>query len=392
MIPSLNIIDNLVVIGKQPGFKILKKKKLLKKTLEILTLFELNINCKKPVSLLTPVENNILQIAKAYSMGAKIIILDDIAQNFEPNDYYKLLNTIRKLKDISFIYLSNRDDPVLAESDRIAVLRRGSLAGFLYKEEYNPEILTQMSTGYHVPKITEENLPEVSVKNAIVMTVNPLQIGNSLFDISLNGGDIMGILVYNEETRKTILKHFTEDPLESLVINGKDAATYSQAIEAGLGLFSDELMKNSSYPVFDRFQNITFQAIKKISRLLVINKRIQNYIYDNCRKVLEEFENEKDPRWTEFIMLAYKWLAVNPKFLLVDNITSGFSPENKVKILKIISLFAQNGVGVLFLSSDIFECYALSNSIFLPVTQSRYTRVYKDQLSLEECLKIPYVI
>lgn len=362
------------ILGKL-GF--VDKKEMERRAKELLNRVGANIDPRELVKNLSVAQRQMVEIAKALSLEAKIIIMDEPTSALGPEEVEKLFEIIRQLKEqgIAIIFISHRLEEVFKIADRITILRDGKLVGVMSKDEATFDKVIYLMVNRPLGDMFKKE--EVS-KGKLILEVKNLRSA-IIKDVSfsLYEGEILGIAGLVGSGRTELVRLiFGADPKISgeIYLNGEKVEIKSpeDAVKHGIGLVPEDRQNQGLILKMSVRENIGVTIIRKILKFLgFIDKNKLTEIAENFVKRL----NIKTPSIFEKVLylsggnqqkvVLAKWLASNPKILILDEPTRGIDVGAKAEIHAIMSQLAKIGIGIIMISSEIPELLAMSDRILV---------------------------
>jgi ribose transport system ATP-binding protein len=409
LIPFLTVAEN-IFLGKEPvnRFGILDKKKMNEVTRQLLLQLKLDISPNAQVAGLRIGQQQLIEIAKALHSGASVIIMDEPTSAISDKEVENLFHIIRQLKaeGKTIVYISHKLNELFTIADRYFVLRDGEAVAAGNMKEVSQDELIQQMTGR---KLNLERTGR-SLENAEeLMTVRNISLKHPLLRItrvlsnlsfSLHKGEILGVYglmgAGRTELMECIFGLHPKNSSGEIFIQGKlvKIKSPSAAIEAGIALVPED-RKGQGLILSQTVQrNISITILKKILLWdIVINSKKEKKLADdysrrlaiktsstnNSAKSLSGGNQQK-------IVLA-KWLATNPRVLLLDEPTRGIDINAKTEIYKVMKSLAAEGMGIIMVSSELPEIMAVSDRVMV-LCEGKLTAILPADKSTEgEILK-----
>jgi ABC-type sugar transport system ATPase subunit len=386
LFPNLSVEEN-VFIGREPsraGW--VDRQQLRRNTRELLSQVGVRLNPRALVSELSVAQQQMVEIAKALSYNARVVIMDEPTSALTDTEVTALFSIIRELKqqNLGVIFISHRIEEVLEICDRITVLRDGQNTGELLAHEATPAQIVRLMVGraladlFHKEESEIAGSPVLEVRGLTRKTAKGDTSATSIEDISLtvHSGEIVGLagLVGSGRTElaRTI---FGADRMDSgsILINGKPVTIKHplDAIELGLGLVPEDRKQQALVLELPVRENISLANLDAVTRLGFINRGRERTIAQRFIDALQVRTPSMEQRVINLsggnqqkVVLA-KWLALNPKVLIVDEPTRGIDVGAKAEVHLLLSKLAQQGVGILMISSELSEVLAMSDRILV---------------------------
>lgn len=385
LIQNLTVAENIFAIKKHSGLNIFYRQDEIIKSASILQQeFGFCIDLKRYVKDLSEFEKLIVQIMKVVLMGAKVVILDDFVSDIYIYDYPVLINIIKKLNNISFIYITNNIDAIVEISDRIAVMRRGKIVKTIYNKEYSYELAIQCAYGH---KWDEPFRRQPNTIGEELLRIENMHVADKLLNFSVSEGEIVGILDVDGKG-KEIISQIVSDKVKHIRIRGNELTKYQNAVKKGISVIRGSY-KEEYYECFDEGDNVVFDSLKKISKKGIINKKMKSYLLRENLDRIHSINQNTSRSWYELRVLLNRKLINRPSIIVVDNITAGFDALITKEILHVLDREANRGAGILFIFSDIAECYNYCDKVFIPTLYgNEYVLVYEKETKIEDVINL----
>lgn len=379
--PKLSVMEN-IFIGRlcktKLGLVDYKTMRLrCKKQLEILC--NDSIQPDQMVSELSTSQRQVVEIAKALSLNAKLVIMDEPTSSLSKSETESLLGIIKGLsqKGVSVLFISHKMDEVFAISDRIAVFRDGEYINTLNRNDTNPDEIISLMVGrtfihtfkreHNVFGIDEAPILEIKNLNSSLLKNINLKIhkGEVLVLTGLVGAGrtellqtIFGIEKYNS-------CEFYLEGKRIQINNPTDAKRF------GFGLIPEGRKLTGLFMNMSVLANETICVLDQISKALIINNKKDRQKGEKISAQLAVKTPNLDQKikylsgGNQQKCIIGRWLLTNPKILFMDEPTHGIDVGAKAEIYKIIDNLAKEGVSILMVSSELPEVLALADRILV---------------------------
>ncbi|MDR1956898.1 MAG: sugar ABC transporter ATP-binding protein [Treponema sp.] len=383
-IPMRSVMENLW-LGRFPKysvgpFKFVDHKKMYQDSAALFKDLNMDIDPDVWVRELSASKIQSIEIAKAVSNKAKIIIMDEPTSSLTEHEVSQLFEIIRRLRDegVAIIYISHKMEEILAISDNVSIMRDGKLVGTYPAKELTTDRIIKYMVGRD---LSNRFPPKDNVRGETIMEVRKLTSANprSFRDVSfiLSRGEILGIggLVGAQRT-ELVESIFGLRPLESgqIFINSKEAVmkTPSQAKAKKLALVTEERRATGIIPMRSVKDNMLLANIRHyVGPLGLISE--QQGERDSVEKI--KALKVKTPSNKTLIrdlsggnqqkVLLARWLLTEPDILIMDEPTRGIDVGTKYEIYSIIIELAKQGKGIIMISSEMPELLGISDRIMV---------------------------
>jgi len=382
LFPDMTVLENLF-LGHEPvkrRFGIIKSidyGAMRVKAADIFNKLGMQVDLDITVSELGVAAKQMVEIAKALTYEANILILDEPTAALTNKEVKALFEVVKRLKSegVSMLYISHRLDEIFEIADRVTVIRDGLYVTTADVGEVNTEQLISWMVGRKV----ESLYPKSDVKSGdVALRVKGLCQEGLLknVDLELRFGEVLGIAGLAGSGR-TELAHaicgITRPDSGEIFLNGEPLSirNYRQALDIGIVYASEDRKDNGLVIPMSVKENISLPLLRRLSRFSFINFKEEEKI---SRKYIEQL-SIKAPD-SDFIVenlsggnqqkvSVAKSLAAGPKVLIMDEPTRGVDVGAKAEIHRIISDLAKAGLAIILISSDLPEVLGMSDRVYV---------------------------
>ena len=346
-------------------------------------------------------EQQMVEIAKALSQNAKVLIMDEPTSALSRKEIEDLFRVIRKLRDEGrgIIYISHRLDELRAIADKVSILRDGEnvISGDL-KDFSIDDIIRHM-----VGREIQDKFPRIQCeKGKEILRVERLNAGPKVRDISfsLYEGEILGIagLMGAGRTEMTrALFGVDEKTSGKIYLFGEEVKTNTpkDSIELGMALIPEDRRKDGLCTDLSIRENISLPNLDSMKNSLgVLSKDLELKISEDTIKSLNVKAKDREmisknlSGGNQQKVVLGKWLVRNPKVILFDEPTRGIDIGAKVEIYQIMNELKKKGVGVLFISSEMEEVLGMSDRILIFCDGRITGELSREEANQENILKL----
>lgn len=376
-VPEMTVAEN-IFLGREPGKgPFVDYGTMYKNTESLLQSLKVQINPKAKVGSLKVADQQLIEIAKAISLNAEIIIMDEPTSAITDKEVDNLFEIIRDLKSQGkgIIYISHKMDEIFQISDDITVLRDGSYVNTWEAKNIDNGTLIKNMVGRELTEIYPKT--EVPITDTILEVKNFTQ-GNKFQDISftVKKGEIFGIAGLVGAGR-TELMHalFGLDKPEqgSVVFDGEELHVNrpKDAIAKGIAYVTEDRKDEGLVLEMSIAQNITLASMKELSAgLFVKENEEKKVIKDQIQKLRIKMNNPKQMVKSlsggnqQKVVLA-KWMMKEPKLLILDEPTRGIDVGAKAEIYKLMCEYVAKGNAIIMISSEMPEVMGMADRIMV---------------------------
>ncbi|WP_432799360.1 sugar ABC transporter ATP-binding protein [Poriferisphaera sp. WC338] len=407
LIPELSVAENLY-IGREPKrFGLINWKEIRRRAREAMLKIDLDIDVTLPVRSYSIAIQQMVAIARAIDYDAKVLVLDEPTSSLDTAEVAQLFTVMRRLRDqgMGIIFVSHFLDQIYEISDRITVLRNGGFIG-----EYPIEDLPRMKL---ISKMIGKNLDQVA---AMEQQHQPRQqtddqrlvlsgdkIGKrhlvAEIDIDIHSGEVVGLagLLGSGRTEVARLLFGVDVPDSgSITVDGQAVAKHSPraAIRNSIA-FTPESRKDAGIvPELSIRENIILALQARRGWLRPIRRAEQQKLADHFIKALNVATPDANKPIGQLsggnqqkIILA-RWLAMQPKLLMLDEPTRGIDVGAKAEIEKLISDLCSEGMALLFISSELEEVVRDSHRVIVMRDRKKVGELQGDEIQLDRIMQI----
>ena len=405
LMPNLSVAEN-VFIGREPvRGPFLSWPAMIKAAKAVAARLDLRVEPLTPVYALSVAEQQMVEIARALTMNAKLIILDEPTAALSEREVEKLHQIVRDLKaqGLSLIYVTHRLGEVKQLCDRLTVLRDGKYAGEAEVKDVSLDQIVRLMVGRTVEYLPGERHHggEVvaRVENLTRLKRLPGSQAVPLRGISLEvrRGEILGLAgLVGAGRTETVRALFGADPFESgkIYFEGKEVTVRSptEAIGLGMALVPEDRKQQGLFLTHSIRLNLSLPNLKRLLlRPFFIDQRAERELVEQYRKALrirmanpEVLVGTLSGGNQQKVILA-RCMALKPKLLIVDEPTRGIDIGAKAEVHQLLRELARNGTAVVVVSSELPEVISLCDRI-VTVKEGRITGEMPAREATEEKL------
>jgi len=379
LLPNMTVIDNLF-IGRQPinRFGLVDKRRMEREAREILATYGLDIDVKAELSTFSVAVQQIIAIARAVELSGKVLILDEPTASLDRSEVEKLFGIVRQLRDrgLAIVFITHFLDQVFELSDRVTVLRNGRLVGTQAIASLDRTSLVRMMLGkdlaFHHPDV----LGEEGEVGETLMEFENFGLTNSVrpFDLKIHRGEVVGIagLLGSGRTEMARLM-FGIDQADSgaIKIDGasRQVRNPREAVELGFGFCPEDRKIDGIFGDLSVRENIVIAMQARLGWFKALNRDEQLEIAGNFIEALDirtasaELPIKLLSGGNQQKVILARWLATDPRFLILDEPTRGIDVGAHAEIVRMISRLREDGLALVVISSELDEIVSYSSRV-----------------------------
>jgi ABC-type sugar transport system ATPase subunit len=381
----LTVAENIFA-GRQPVRSLgrIDRRRLRSDTAQCLQDVAPEVSPDAIVADLSPAEQQMVEIAKALSLDARVVIFDEPTAALTETETQRLFAVIRRLRarQVGVVYISHRLDEFFALADRVTVLKDGAWQGTFPIAQTNPDELIRRMVGRAIARTQAE--PRTAAPPSLLLDVRGLSdrvTGHAhrvrLRNISFHAcaGEVVGLAGLAGAGRtETALSLFGARPRGAgeVWVDGRqvDIRRPTDAIAAGLGYVSEDRKESGLFLAMSIRRNVSAARLDRFGRWFyredeesLTARQLGEKLRLACRDVDQDAGHLSGGNQQK-VLLA-RWLLVNPRVLIVDEPTRGVDVGAKAEVHQLLREFARQGHAVVLISSDLPEVLAVSHRIYV---------------------------
>ncbi len=403
LLPNLPVAENLF-LGRQPTrFGIVKSGQMRRDAQRLLKTYNLDIDVSENLGSYSVAIQQIVAIARAVDLSAKVLILDEPTASLDHAEVEMLFNVIRALKQtgIGIVFITHFLDQVYAISDRITVLRNGRLVGERATADLPRLDLVTMMLGRELDdkaqKISHERISSDGVPVASFEGYGKSRY-LAPFDLSVRAGEVVGVSGLlgsgRTETAKLIFGAMTADKGRAF-LDGQPIVLKSprDAIHAGFGYCPEDRKAEGIVGELSVRENIVLALQARRGWLSPLPYAEQQKLADHFIEMLDIRPHDAE-RPIQFLSggnqqkaLLARWLATEPRFLILDEPTRGIDVGAHAEIIHLIDSLCQKGMALLVISSELEEIVSYSTRVIVLRDRHHVGELTGEEISVNNIMK-----
>lgn len=380
LVPQLSIAEN-VWISREPfrnrTLQWIDWKQMYRKTQALLDELHLELDPRRPVAGLGVAQQQMVEIAKALSLDAKLLIMDEPTSALTGAEINQLFAVIRRLKarGVAVVFITHQLDQVFEICDRGTVLRDGEFIATVDLAGVAEDDIIRLMVG----RSLDQQYPKLATRRgAEALRVEGLQRDGVLHDVSFtaHAGEILGVAGLVGAGRTELMRAvFGADPIDAgrVIIFGQELAVTSPqaAIRAGMGLLPEDRKQEGLVLLLSVLHNMSMASLDKLTSGLLLRlgderKQAAGFV-DKLRIATPGVDQQAQflSGGNQQKVVLAKWLASQSKILIFDEPTRGIDVGAKVEVYHLMNSLVENGVAVIMVSSEMPELLGMSDRILV---------------------------
>jgi ribose transport system ATP-binding protein len=378
LIPELTVAEN-IFLGREPtkGGRLIDSVTLKRRSQELLSDLNANIDIQTKVKDLGVAHRQMVEIAKALSLDADIIMMDEPSAVVSGRELESLFGIIRSLKKSgkTIIYISHRIEEIFQISDRTTVLKDGQLVGTYETADLDKPRIVKLMVGR---SLTETFPARDEGEKKEIMALEDICYDTILQNVSFKvySGEILGLAGLVGSGRSEIARTiFGACAIDNgrILLNGSvlKGASPRSSIACGIGFVTENRAKDGLVYNMSVRKNLTLTILDKIKKWFFVNEAKEK---DICKERVQEYDIvtagiEQEIQYLsggnqQKVILA-KWININPALLILDEPTRGIDVGAKAEIYRLMRLLASRGTAIIMISSELPEIIGMSDRILV---------------------------
>ena len=399
-----SVMDNMF-LGRYPRLSphlpFTSEKKLYEMTKSVFDELGIDINPREKIENLSVSKRQMIEIAKAVSYKAKIIVFDEPTSSLNEEEAEKLFAIIRMLKERScgIIYISHKMDEILRISDEITVMRDGRHIATEKASDITVSQIIKLMVGRELGDRYPEKTNKASDKLLEIKNLCSDDFKLKNINLTLQKGEILGVAGLDGSGRSELLESIfglRESTTEEMLLeeNRIKNKTPSEAIKNGFALVTEERRETGLFGILSVRENTVISSLADfLHGPFLSEKRMQNATENEIKRLRIKTPEAKTKIETlsggnqQKVILA-RWLLTQPKILMLDEPTRGIDVGSKYEIYKLIINLATEGKGIIMVSSEMGELLGICDRIIVMSGGRIAGELKRDEATQEKIMEL----
>jgi ABC-type sugar transport system ATPase subunit len=402
LVPELSVMDN-IVIGHHPTrlLGLLDRKAQRKAVRELLDKHDLHLDIEKPVGMLSSVQQKEVEIAKALSLNASVILMDEPTAALSHAEVEKLFRSIEQLcrQGVAVLYISHILDEIFRIAQQVTVLRDGQVKLSAATETLTKAKLVDAMLGRELTAVVEQASPDEVANRRTVLECRGLNKQNVFYDINfkLHAGEILCITGLIGSKRTDLMRAiFGVDPADNgeILVWEKPAKIRHplDAIRLGMGFVPEDRHREGLFLDLSIAVNAIMASLKQVTKAgLFLPRVMQSLVKQQIEKMeiappIASYPVKHLSGGNQQKVQLGRWLMGNTKILILDEPTIGIDVGTKATIYRLMRELTTQGTALIVVSSDLEEVLTVADRILVMVEGRIVTTFLRQNVTQEQIL------
>lgn len=401
LFPNLTVADNIFLGKEKTRLKyVIDTIKSNQAATELLEQVGLRIRPDMVITDLSVSQRQMVEVAKALSVNARLLIMDEPTSSLTENEAEILFSIINDLtaRGVAILYISHKMDEVFRLCDRVQILRDGENIGVFPLDEVTEEQVINMMVGRELETMFVKTRHEIGAEILRVENIST-RTGVKKISFCLHRGEVLGFAGLVGAGRSEVMRAiFGIDELSNgeVYLEGKKVSIRSpeDAIRLGIGFVPEDRKEQGLVLGMSVSENISLANLERLNRYNVLDRKKERqttltYMQSLRIKAVDENQTVSSlSGGNQQKVVVGKWLSTNPKILILDEPTRGIDVGAKREIYHLINELSQQGVAILLISSELIEIISMSDRIVVMHNGEGKGELGADEVTQEKILNL----
>jgi ABC-type sugar transport system ATPase subunit len=374
LVPFLSVAENVMLGEWGERYGLVSRRRVRERAKEALGRVAPRISLSQPAQSLSAAEGQMVEIARALAQDARVVIMDEPTTALADHDVERLFALVRELRErgMAILYVSHKMEEIFTLADKITVIRNGYTVESGPAKDYDARKLVRLMVGEDVEMYSSSD----HTAGEPILEAHGITRSGVLSDVNLTlrAGEILGLAGLVGAGRSELARCiFGADPMDEgeVSLDGKPLRLTGpvDAVRAGIGLVPEERKQQAIVGNLSVRENISLSLLDHLAPHGLLDRKEEREI---ARRYIRDLDIRTPGPETKIAGLSggnqqkaiiARWLARQPRVLILDEPTKGIDVGAKAEIHRLIENLARSGVAILVISSELPELLALSDRV-----------------------------
>ncbi len=398
--PSMTVTEN-IFLGREPmKGMFVDSRRMHKEAQALLDSFDMALDAEAIVKRIPIAQRQMVEIVKAISENSRILVMDEPTSSISDKEVDFLFSIMRTLaaKGVGIIYISHKMSELEQICDRVSVLRDGAYVGTETVKEASKDKLISMMVGR---ELTNYYTRDFNKPGRELLRCENISDGKLVKNASfvLHEGEILGFAGLVGAGRSELMKcifGLTKDYTGEIFVDSVKTVIHSaiDAMDAGLALVPESRKDEAAYLVQSVRYNTTIEVLDQFIKGIFVNRAKEEAITNKYIKLMSTKTPSLEQKLVHLSggnqqkVIIGRWLAKNPRILILDEPTRGVDVGAKSEIYAIMNELVREGIGIIMISSEMPEIINMSDRVYVMNQGAIVGCLLHDDISQENIMKL----
>jgi L-arabinose transport system ATP-binding protein len=378
IVPGIDVAENMWVGELPKRFGLIDRRRLNEKAQG--SLEEYGFENVLPINLmgeeLSSAQRQIVEIMRALKSGVRVLALDEPTSSLTDDEVERIFTLVRRLRDegVAIIYVSHRINEIKRLCDRIAILRDGRLVTVKPSSKMTEAEIVRLMVGRDVSEVFQRQ--PAGTDRETLRVENLYSNWHNDINFHINAGEVIGfsglIGAGRSELAKVIFGEFSRNS-GHIFLEGEEITIRrpDDAITKGIGFAPEDRKREGLILMRSVLENASMAILRQLSRFQFVRSGLERIVVRGFVEKLQVHTPSLDQEVSKLSggnqqkVVLSRWLAAKPKLLILDEPTRGIDVGAKAEVYRLIDELANEGLAIMFISSELPEILGLSDRIYV---------------------------